>query len=182
MKTNFVVSNCYDVWIPDVENLFVLNLFIEHKLELDGIKDRYKRIETASLRQTNKQELVSDHELVDTKVRKYTKILTRRLNEIHNVSHGSEFWEKALSLSLLRHTSMCHNFYQDCKENFDPSLHDCQVIDTCCYYIPAKFDDHRTFLQHTDHGQEQLFSVYCNMFYPNVASAIKMTIMKDQRV
>ena len=102
MKTNFVVSNCYDVWIPDLENLFVLNLFIEHKLELDGIKDRYKRIETASLRQTNKQELVSDHELVDTKVRKYTKILNSRLNQIHNVSHGSEFWEKALSLSLLR--------------------------------------------------------------------------------
>ena len=124
MKTNFVVSNCYDVWIPDLENLFVLNPFIEHKLELDGIKDRYKRIETASLRQTNKQELVSDHELVDTKVRKYTKILNRRLNQIHNVSHGSEFWEKALSLSLLRHTSMCHNFNQSCKENFDPSIHD----------------------------------------------------------
>lgn len=172
MKTNFVVSNCYDVWIPDIENLLVINPFIEHKLELDGIKNSYKRIETASIRQTNRQELVNDHELVDTKVRKYTKILNRRLNQIHNVRHGSEFWEKALSLSILRHTSMCYNFYQGCKQNFDPSLHDCRIIDTCCYYIPAKFDDHRTFLQHTDYGQEQLFSVYCNMFYPNVASSI----------
>ena len=172
MKTNFVVSNCYDVWIPDVENLFMVNPFIEHQLELDGIIDSYKNIEIASLRQTNRQELENDHNLVDMKVRKYTKILNRRLDQIHNVRFGSEFWEKALSLALLRHTSMCHFFYQGCKENFDPSIHDCQVIDTCCYYIPSTFDDHRHFLQHTDFGQEQLFSVYCNIFYPKVASAI----------
>ena len=77
MKTNFVVSNCYDVWIPDKENLFMVNPFIEHKLELDGIKDSYKNIEIASLRRTNRQELENDHDLVDMKVRKYTKILKR---------------------------------------------------------------------------------------------------------
>lgn len=172
MKAMFVVSNCYDVWLSDAESLFMFNPFVEHKLELDGRKDRYKRIEKAPLRQTNRQELENDHDIVDTKVRKYTQILCSRLNQIHKASHGSEFWEKALSLALLRHTSMCYNFYQACKENFDPLIYDCQVIDASCYYIPANFDDHRAFLQNTDYGQEQLFSVYCHIFYPNDTSAI----------
>jgi putative transferase (TIGR04331 family) len=178
MKTNFLVSNCYKLWLATAKSYFAVDPYIIHVLEREGLKGKYKNIQVAPLRRTNRQELQVDHNYVDEKFRKYTVILTKRLDEIHNVKYGSQFWEKSLSLAFLRHVSMCYDLFQSCELNFDTKQHVCQVLDSSCYYTPSTFDEHRSFLQHTDFGQEQLFSIYCNLFYPKQFPPIKITYSK----
>lgn len=173
MKTNFLVSNCYNLWLSAAKSYFAVDSYILHVIEREGLKEKYKDFQVAPLRRTNRQKLQADHDYVDKKFRKYTRLIIKRLDVIHNVKYGSQFWGKSLSLALLRHVAMCYELFQVCEQNFDKELHDCQILNPDSYHIPITFDEHRHFLQYTDFGQEQLFSIYCNLFYSKQFSTIK---------
>jgi len=173
MKINFLVSNCYRFWIAKATKYLAADPYIVHVLEREGLQDQFKNIEIAKIKKNTRKEFQCSHNFVDQKLKKYTKIITERLDEIHETNHGEQFWSKCISLSLLRHVSLCHNKFQVLQNSFNPDLHDSHILDSNCYYTPLSFDDHRNFLQHTDFGQEQLFSVYCNFFYPGRLSTIE---------
>lgn len=166
MKFNFVVSGHRDIWIPNAKCLFALNAYIVHILERDGLVPGYEEIQVAKAPRPTRDEFQFDHDFVDLKYREYMPILVRRLDELHGTLHGKQFWERALALSILRHVTLCYDLFKACEAHLDLKVHDCFVLDQANYFIPSEFDAHRQYFQNTDLGREQLFSVYCKIFYP----------------
>ncbi len=166
MKSNFVVSANQEAWLPEASRLFAIDPYIAHVLEREGRLSQYDEVKVAQSPRTRREEFQRDHECVDQKHGKYIAILVRRLDELLGTSYGERFWKKALSLSVLRHVNFCYNLFQSCETNLDTSVHGCKILDKASYLVPANFDFHRYIFQNTDFGQEQLFSVYCELFYP----------------
>lgn len=166
MKSNFVVSMHSDAWIPGAKRLFAIDPYIYHVLEREERLSDFDKVEVAPILRTTRDEYLRAHEFVDRKYRQYIPIIVRRLDELHQTSLGEGFWRKALSLSLLRHVTFCYELFQACEVNFSPEHHDCRVLEADGFRVPFDFEEHRHLFQHTDFGQEQLFSVYCGLFYP----------------
>lgn len=165
MKANFVVSALYDIWLPDAKNLFVSNSYIEHLLKFNRGPHSYKKIEVAKDYRSTREEFEFDHNFVDSRYHRYQKILSKRLDDIHEVNYGNEFWQKAMGLGLLRHITFCYDLFRVCDQYLNSDFHDCQILSPKSFSIPKDFDVHRQIFQHTDLGQEQLFSIYCNLFH-----------------
>ena len=174
MKSNFVVSNERRVWIKGASRLSVIDPYILHKLRVDRLESQYENIELIRARRPDRERFKNDHYFVEKKVDLYTRILVLRLNRLHNRQHIHFFWEKALSLSLLRHVTFCKNIFDSCDRFIDPDIHDCRILDRASYKIPTTFDTHRDYYQNTDLGSEQLFSVYCDLFHNGIFSTIKL--------
>jgi putative transferase (TIGR04331 family) len=165
MKVNFVVSAFRDIWLPSTKNLFAVDPYIAHVLEKEGRISDYDEIKVAAVSRSTREEFSRDHDFVDHKFRRYSEVLAHRLDEIHGTSHGEAFWQKALSLAILRHVTFCYDLFKVCETYLDPTQHDCRVLDPGSFILPEDFDEHRQIFQHTDLGQEQLFSVYCGLFH-----------------
>lgn len=166
MKSNFVVSADRNIWMPDAGRLFATDPYIVHVLEREGLREKYPEIDVAPVLRSTREEFVRDHDCVDGKFNQYSELLSQRLDELHGTSHGRSFWRKAMALSLLRHVTFCYDLFQVCEAHLNPEFHDCRVLDPACFRIPGDFDEHRQIFQNTELGQEQLFSIYCGLFYP----------------
>ncbi len=165
-KLNFVISANREAWIPGAKQLYAADPYIVHILEREGRLSEYEKVEVAQITRVSREEFQHDHKFVNQKFQKYTKILVRRLDEIHGSDYGLHFWKKALSLAILRHVNFCYEVFQVCETNLSLSLHDCCILDPVSYHIPVDFNEHRQVFQNTDFGQEQLFSIYCELFHP----------------
>lgn len=172
MKNNFIVSVYRKTWIEGAKRLFLAEPYVHHVLEKNDELKYYDQVEVAPhLRQT-REDLIRDHNFVDEKYQKYIPLLAKRLNEIHNTDYDVLFWQKSLSLSLVRYITFLFDMFQMCRTSFDPNLYDCQILSEKSYYIPLDFNDHRNFIQSTAYGQEQIFSIYINLFYPSLFNSI----------
>jgi putative transferase (TIGR04331 family) len=166
MKSNFVVSGHRDIWITSIRKLFAVDFYIRHVLEREGCLSDYEEIEVAPASRSTPDDFIYDHEFVDRKFHQYQDLLAVRLDELHNTSYGKNFWQKAMSLGVLRHTTFCYDLFKVCESHLNVTLHDCRILNQDSFIIPEDFDAHRQLFQHTDLGQEQLFSVYCGLFHP----------------
>lgn len=173
MKSNFVVSAYQDVWLQNAKRLFAVDPYIAHVLEREECFADYDEVLVAPPSRATREEFLRDHEFVDRKFHQYSDILAHRLDKLHGSSHGVHFWRKAFSLSILRHVSLCYDLFKACETYLNPMFHDCRVLDQESYRIPVDFDEHRQMFQNTDFGQEQLFSVYCGLFYPGHFATMK---------
>jgi putative transferase (TIGR04331 family) len=173
MKINFVVSAWRDIWQPNVKRLFAADLYVFHVIEREGWLSDYEEVSVAPPMRATQEEFLDDHEFVDKKFNQYSEILADRLDKLHQTNHGIRFWRKAFSLSLLRHVTLCYDMFKVCEVHLNPEVHDCCILDMDSYKIPMDFDEHRYLFQNTDCGREQLFSVYCNLFYPDQFSTMK---------
>jgi len=111
--------------------------------------------------------LVFDNNFIDQKYHKYIPILAGRLNKIHDMNHDVFFWKKCLGLGLVRNITLFYDMFKVCEENFSDKEHDCRILSENSYYIPKDLNDQRDFFQCTAYGQEQMFSVYMHLFYPD---------------
>lgn len=164
-RSNFVVSVHRKTWIPDARRLYIAEPYVYHVLERDGALSRYESVQVAPFVRTTPAELAHDSAIVDARYERYLPMLAERLNRIHGTSYPERFWRKALSLDLLRYITLCYEMFDTCERRFDPASHDCRVIETTGYHIPADFNEQREFLQSTAYGQEQLFSTYVQVFH-----------------
>ncbi len=165
MKINFVVSVFNKVWVEGSRKLFAIDAYIHHFLEKGGKLNNYDEVEVLPSPRSTKEELISDHNIVDQKYQKYVVILAERLNKIHGTDYDVFFWQKSLSLSLIRNITFIYDMFQRCESSFDPEIHNCNILSEASYYTPSDFNDHRNFFQSTAFGQEQMFSIYINRFY-----------------
>jgi putative transferase (TIGR04331 family) len=166
MTANFVVSAHREIWMPNVRKLFAVDSYIHHVLEREGRLSDYQEIEVAPASRSTREDFIHDHEFVDRKFHQYQDLLAKRLDELHGTNHGNYFWRKAMALGVLRHVTFCYDLFQACERHLNVALHDCRLLDQESFVIPEDFDSHRQIFQHTDLGQEQLFSVYCDLFHP----------------
>ena len=166
MKINFVVSVFLKVWVKGSRQLFTTDPYIQHFLAKEGLLDKYDKIEVLDSPRSTREELIKDHNIVDKKYKNYVIILAQRLNKIHGTNFDVFFWQKCLSLSLIRNITFMYDMFQRCEGIFDPQIHTCKILSEGSYYTPYDFNDHRNFFQSTAFGQEQMFSIYINKFYP----------------
>ena len=160
MKYNFIVSPNRNAWIKNAEP------YLYHVLEKNNKLGNYKDIKVAPHYRDTKEKLVVDNNFVDKKYEKYIPILSNRLNKIHETNFDEYFWKKSFSLSLIRYITFCYDIFQKCEDNFNAGIHECNILNKKSYYTPINFQDHRDFFQDTSFGQEQLFSIYINLFFP----------------
>ena len=164
---NFIVSNFKEIWIKEYKELFISDPYVFHCLEReDKIKD-YNEIDVSEYLRKTKIDLIYDSNFVDKKYFKYTTIIAKRLDHIHGKNYGLNFWKKSLSLGFVRNITAFYNAFKIFEKYFNSDLYDCNILSTNSYSIPNDFEDHRSFFQNSDLGQEQLFSMYINLFYPN---------------
>jgi putative transferase (TIGR04331 family) len=166
VKSNFIISVYRKIWLAGAKRLFLAEPFVYHDLEKSSQLKYYEEVEVGpNLRQT-REEIINDDNFVYQKYQKYIPLLASRLNQIHNVNYDVFFWQKSLSLSLVRHITYMFDMFKMCRKSFDPNLHDCQILSEKSYFVPRDFNEHRDFIQTTAYGQEQIFSIYINLFYP----------------
>jgi putative transferase (TIGR04331 family) len=166
MKANFLVSAHPGARIPGARELFVTDPYVRHALEVSGELARYESVTVAPPSRATREAFERDHDFVDARHRRYVPILAERLNEVHGMRRTPAFWQKALSLALLRHVTFCYDLFQACEAHLRPAEHDCRILAEGSFFVPDDFNSHRRFFQHTDYGQEQLFGVYCRLFHP----------------
>jgi putative transferase (TIGR04331 family) len=171
MKANFVVSAYRPIWLSGARRLFAIDAYIPHVLEREGRISPDVEIQVAPLTRSTRAEFESDHAFVDQKFRRYAELMIARFDEAHGTQYGGEFWRKAMSLALMRHVTFCYDLFKACETYLDPELHEAQVLDSLAFRTPNDFEEHRQIFQNTELGQEQLFSVYCNLFHTGLFPA-----------
>lgn len=133
---------------------------------LDKSIERFKHVDAASYRRASNKDLKADNDYVNKKYIYFVELLASRLNQVHNTNHNSEFWKKCLSLGFIRYVTLAHDAFMNFEQHFDHSQHECHLMAKDSYVLPFDFEEQRKLLQYSDLGQEQLFSVYINLFYP----------------
>ena len=165
MKKLFIVSNNRKLWIPENNDLFIMDPYVYHVLEKNDELKNFYSIEVCEYRRKTKEDLVNDNNFVDSKYNKYLPILALRLNKINQRDYSLKFWEKALSLALVRYITAFHNTYQSIELYFNSKNHTCNILSEDSYYTPLDFEDHRYCFECTDFGIEQISSIYFSLFY-----------------
>lgn len=166
MKYNFIVSDYRKLWIEGATCLYIVEPYVYYRLERTGHISDYDDIIVAPYRRQSSSDLEKDHNFVQLKFDKYVKILAERLNQIHGTSYSIPFWRRALSISFERYITYFHEVFENCELYFKKDRHDCNVLSEKSYYVPLDFEEQRNFFQHSNYGQEQIFSLYMHTFYP----------------
>jgi len=161
MRTkNYIVSDLRP--IRDVENSFFQAHYCVYEFGLT-----HKSVNVANFIDKNKEELQQLWNFSEKKYNSYVDILGERLNNLHKTNYSKEFWQRVFSTSLLHHITLVHQFYNYVKKNFDSNVHSCEILNEKSYKISNSYDELRDFLSGSSIGQEQLFSIYINLFYKN---------------
>ncbi|MDA8862064.1 LIC12162 family protein [Gammaproteobacteria bacterium] len=108
------------------------------------------------------------NKLILQKYEHYLDAISHDLNELHNEKLSTFFWKKSLGLSFKRYISILELAYSEFSK-FDPKKYEIyMLLDSKSFFTPNDFVDQRSFLQHSDLGREQLFSMYINFYYPDL--------------
>lgn len=167
MKYNFVVSDYRKLWIEGATCLYIVEPYVYYRLKRTGHDLDYDDVIVAPYRRQSSSDLEKDHNFVQLKFDKYVNILAERLNQIHGTSYGGAFWRRALSISFERYITFLHEMFENCELHFEANKHDCYVLSRESYHIPLDFREQRNFLQYSNYGQEQIYSIYMHTFYPS---------------
>ena len=155
---NYIVSDLKPVKSP--AKSFFHSHYCAHRY---GISANSKNV--AKYIDTNKDDLQHLWNCSETKYKKYVDILGHRLNDIHGTNYSDEFWKRVFSQGLLTYITALHQFYIYANENFNPSIHTCELLSEKSFHITNKFEELKDLLTSSDFGQEQLFSLYIKFFY-----------------
>lgn len=174
MKKNFIISDIEKIRIEKAEELFIVDPFVHYLLLSNNEDGNYKNIESAEFLRTNRKLMDEAVDFTEEKYQKYIPILAKRLNKIHGTTYSEFFWKKSLSTAFKRYITLFHDVFAKCEKYFDPEEHICQILSKESFYTPLDFEEHRTVFQATLFGQEQIFSHYINLFYPNMFKTIDL--------
>ena len=128
-----------------------------------------------------KKQLSENAAFIMDKYALYLKSLATELNYLHKDNLSLQFWRKSLGISFKRYISMLHMSFIEFS-NFDIGRYKIHaVLARDSYFIPEDFEDQREFLQNTDLGREQLFSMFISTYYPDAYNeAEKITINSEK--
>lgn len=177
LKQLFVVSNQREIWKKGLLNAFIVEPYIHHKIQQDNSVENFHSIDVAPRRRNTQRDLERDNAYINQKYQLYIKILATRLNVIHHTDFDEKFWKKSLSIGFLRYITFAHDAFANYELYFQPSNHDCNVLDPNSFVIPIDYEEQMALLMYEDLAYEQLFSTYIHLYYPEKFSTI--TLMKD---
>ncbi|MAD12489.1 MAG: hypothetical protein CMC04_07200 [Flavobacteriaceae bacterium] len=173
-KSNFLVSNCEIFWKSDTTKCFISNPLLAFAFK-NKFHSNYKEVKVGKHLRVSAKDLKKDADYVDAKYKMYSKLISKRLNEIHNKDYSTFFWTKALSISLVRQINIVYDFFQIFEKYFDKNQHVINVLCSSSYLIADDYDDIENFITENPIGSEQIFSIYVNLFYKkNIDKAIHL--------
>lgn len=181
MKQLFITSNQREVWKKGLRKAFIIEPYVYHKMMMDDILGDFDNISVAPRRRVKQEDLERDNKYVNDKYLFYLDILAGRLNCIHQESYDNEFWEKCLSMGFLKYVTAIHDAFMNYELYFDSTIHDCNIIAESSYIVPADFEEQQELIQYSDFGQEQLFSIYINLFFPDMFSSTLLTAQNRKK-
>ena len=73
-------------------------------------------------------------------------------------------------MGFIRYITAFYDTFKICESYFNPKLYSCNSLSKSSFYTPNNFEDHRVCFQNSSFGQEQIFSIYLNLFYPELSS------------
>jgi putative transferase (TIGR04331 family) len=159
-KKNYIVSNIIELWDDTSKEIFISDPYVKHVLDKEMGHDKFYTCQVAKHIRKDATDLEEHDNFVDEKYQKYMLILSERLDKVHERNYGKEFWQKALSLGLVRYITSLHNSYSVHEKYFDDTTHFANILSTENYFYPDNFEDLRHCLQNSDYGQEIMFSMY----------------------
>ncbi len=100
------------------------------------------------------------------KYNKLVKILSIKLNKIHKKKYHYSYWDKILGYFVLYHITACNRFFNSKIKSINYfSKKRIKILDDKNFYIPKNINNYRKCFQHSDFGQQQLFSLVFRFFY-----------------
>ena len=163
---NFIVSNLRNFWILNSDEFVFSTKFLE-KDNLDFIKSNKLKYSTkASHLRKSTNEFEEDADFADSKYNKYLKLLPSKLNDINNKNYSDNFWKKALSLGLIRTITLLHEHFKIYESNFDINAEKVNLLSQTNFFTPKDFEDQRILLNDNEFGNEQIFALYVDCFFP----------------
>ena len=162
IKKNYIVSDLSENHAnQNLDSVFQFPL-----LRCNNI-DEIDEIYIKDFNVVNKEDLINSWYYVEKKHDLYISVLVKRLNVIHKKNHSLEFWKRSFSQGLLRQITFLHQVFDLLEKKFKSDCFDFSTLSTSSFIIPADFEEQRNFLGSL-HGQEQLFSLYIDCFYPKL--------------
>jgi len=163
-KTLFIVSELFHLWNQNVANVCVFDKLLYNKLNERGDLNG-KHTTVLPFIDDSKEDLQACSDFVEKKYEKFILILTKKLNLAHGENQSVEYWRKCLGIGFIRYITLAHQVYETCNVNINNDDYKLFVLKEKDFKIPNDFDESRKIFQHTDLGTEQLFSVYCRLYY-----------------
>ena len=162
-KKNYIVSSLSETYAnPNLESVHQFSL--PRNKSIDFIDESY----TDQFNISNKEDLINSCSYVEKKHERYLHLITERLNEIHKKNYSTEFWKRSFSQGLLRQITFLHQIFVLLEKKFKPACFELVTLSPDSFLIPADFEEQRNFFGSL-HGQEQLFSIYIQSFYPKIS-------------
>ena len=115
----------------------------------------------------NKEDIIKSWCYVEKKHELYFTIIVERLNTILNKNYSLEFWKRSFSQGLMRQITFLHQTFDLLEKKFKSDYFYFSTLHPNSFLIPKDFEEQRNFLG-SFHGQEQLFSIYIDCFYPKL--------------
>jgi putative transferase (TIGR04331 family) len=162
-KKNYIVSSLSETYAnPNLEPVHQFSL--SRNKSIDFIDESY----TEQFNISNKEDLINSCFYVEKKHERYLHLITERLNKIHKKNYSTEFWKRSFSQGLLRQITFLHQIFVLLEKKFKPECFELVTLSPDSFLIPADFEEQRNFIGSL-HGQEQLFSIYIQSFYPKIS-------------
>ena len=92
-KKNYLVSNISELWDSKSKDIFISDPYIKHVLYTKKKEKHDHKYEVAEHIRKNAKDLEQHDQFVHEKYKKYIKIISERLNTIHNKTYGYYFWQ-----------------------------------------------------------------------------------------
>ena len=164
---NFIVSNVRKMWISGSKEIVFSSKFLENDNKSYFINNEKQYSTLNKHQRANEKEFIDDSNFVDTKYYKYLPILAKRLNKINKSNYSLIFWKKALGIGFIRSLTLMYEHFRIYNRNFNPDIHNVNLLDKKCFWTPENFEDQRILLNDNGFGNEQIFSLYISCFFPD---------------
>lgn len=153
---------------PEAPPVYLGDPFLPYRARWDRRLAPVAAAPAAHWQPTALEDLEALNERLRTVAGDLTTLLCGKLDAVHpDGPRGSRFWTKALGMGILETTHLLWQCFDLFEAGFRPGWHDAILLETAGYHIPLDFDDLRWFLQHSDFGMEQAFSVYVRALHPD---------------
>jgi putative transferase (TIGR04331 family) len=163
-KSNFLVSNCEIFWRSDTTKCFISNPLLAYAFK-NKFHSNFNEVNFGRHLRVSSKDLKKDADYVDAKYKMYSKLISKRLNKIHNRGYSTFFWTKALSISFIRQINIVYDFFTIFENFFDKNEHVVNVLSSSNYTQAKDYTHIEDFITENPIGSEQIFSLYINLFY-----------------
>ncbi|WP_419766215.1 MAG: LIC12162 family transferase [Arcobacter sp.] len=124
------------------------------------------------LRKT-KKDWIKSESYINKKTEQYTKIISQRLNTIHEKNYSDKYWSQFFYIGLKRYITLVYEFFSQVESRFDINNQSITLLSKDNFYTPFDLEDLRDYLSNSEFAQEQLFHVYYELFHNKTQSIVE---------